>query len=278
MRKNIQNKSKALEKFGLDPDVAIDIGKFRKTYHKFLSNTETVKLKSILFFERVDSVKKGDLVIDNYYFKNLRVWIVSEEEESTKRKTFNKVIIKDKRISAEYLLWCLSQKSILDYLSLFAKGTVISSIPISAIKEIEIPIPKRKITSTVKKIEIPSGGQYKEAIRNNLLNEYKKCRENKLILSALVIAGSIAEALLSEYLIEEGVKKKLLERKTLGGLIDFFEVRENANKKVVQQFRELAKARNHIHINELIKKGNVDEKWAESAFVSFNNIIKEFGI
>lgn len=258
--------------FNLEPQFNICFDEVRDNYHKFLKGYETVKLKKVLSIQSVKKAAKGDLIAETKYFNQLKIYILDKDVE----KNVTKIRIKDRRISKTYLLWVFGQKPIYDYINLFRIGTVISYVPLSAILDIKIPIRKKHDKGT--SLIFQGQGKFRDIIENYLISDLQICREKNLNLAAIVLAGSVIESIISQLLMDHGIKEGHLENKTLGQLIKFAKIEGVMEKDLLTSIEELNGIRNHIHANKLIKKEvNMAEK-ARRCFELFDNIIKEVGI
>ena len=166
--------------FNLDPDFNVDFKQIQENYHNFLTGYKTIRLGDFLSIKTCEKASKGDLIIETKYFKQFRIYITDKDLV----KTVSKIEINNKSVTKSYLIWCLNQKPIADYINLFSKGTVISYIPITTILKIKIPLQKKH--TLMKSAFFNSKGQFKQVVEDYLITEFHKCKNNNLILASVV--------------------------------------------------------------------------------------------
>lgn len=204
---------------------------------------------------------------------NFSLQKAEESKENTARKFIFKII--DSSYTQEFIFWFFEQIPIQEYLSLFSRGNIISFLPKTAFEELEIIAPQ-KINENFLCVNIGTNSEFKEVIQQ-YFSEYQSNIKSGNYLSASFLVGGICEAILYQYLIDKGVKKKLLERKMYGELLEIIQIMDLKIPNF-DDFVKIKKFRNLIHPKNAMS--NIDnigslEKEVES---TFNRIIKSFGI
>ncbi|MCB0486721.1 MAG: hypothetical protein KDC47_11040, partial [Flavobacteriaceae bacterium] len=168
-----------------------------------------------------------------------------------------------------------SQKVIQNYLSLFVTGNIIAFLPKRAFDDLFI-IKPQKIGQSLDSVNITARSEFKVIIKKYFA-EYQKNINTGNFVSASFLAGAICEAILYQFLRDKGVKKKFLERKMYGDLLEIVEIMD---LKIMnfQEFKKLKKFRNLIHPKNALNNINKIDDLEKEIEVTFNQIIKNFGI
>ena len=243
-------------------------------YKNFLAGSETVKINGLIKVTSTPTIKKGELYYKGIYAGYFGVRIA--EKNRTIKSKFYRIDILNKQISKNYLIWYLNQKPIQNYLSLFVKGNIIPFLPRKDFLELKIKLPTKKHYPKIPETSIKITSDYRKVLER-FYQEYENNKKYNNLFSCGVLAGAICETILLEYLIEAGVKEKLLERKMFGQLIEIAEIKD-LDDFPLEDFKKIKKIRNNIHPN--VVKGNflTIDKDIINNLKSFDKIIAHFGI
>ena len=255
-----------------DADFFIKKEKVISKYKDFFKKKDIKKFLDVVQIKRPKIIKKEDLVFQNRGF-NFLLKIAEEEKEN--KAMFFVFEIKNEQYTKEFILWFFSQKEIQDYLSLFAKGSAINFLPSSFFAKLDIIYPQN-ITQNLNSIDISVNSEFKDVIRI-YFKEYQISLKQGNFLSASFLVGSISEAILYQFLLDNKVKKKFLERKMFGELLEIIGI---MNLKIMnlEDFKKVNKFRNLIHPKNALKNINKIYNLETEIEPIFNRIIKNFGI
>lgn len=273
MKTQVINYKQALRNtLSLEAKKNINFPEIKSSYEKLINDKETVLLSDIVKAKHVKQIAKGDLVIQNKYFSDLKAYI-AQENQKKQAVVFS---LKNSKFTKAYLLWFFSRKQVIDYLGLFKLGDVISYIPLSAILDLQVPYPNKK-SYVSQEVIIRSSNRYRNVIHDYFYKEYLVNVKQKNFISSFVLAGAICEAILSYLLLEHDVKKGHIKGKTLGALISFVEIENFLDKEIILKFKLISQSRNHIHANKLLNNPNLKELYSTTN-KNLDKIIEEFGI
>ncbi len=286
MEANVRNIKDVIKTgFNLSSEFNIHFENTKKKYFKFLNrkfkNQKRLNFSIAVDFNIESVIEKGTLCYNRLPNSGIRFYIANKT--LINNKTIYKVNILDNRITANYLIWFLSHKEVQNYLSLFGVGAVFTYISFDSFHNIDIPLPKNNNKVVVKSegVEIKSKNPFRELLDIY----YKEFRDNYSeanYMTAAVLSGAIAETLLHNFLLEIGLAQKLLERKTLGGIIDLTEaylIDRGITDFPLNHFKDIQQLRNSaIHPALAKNKIQPDNEISKTDFDCFNHIVKYFGL
>jgi hypothetical protein len=263
----------------------LDIEPIHRKYLSLLNKTfkDSIKIPLSQLTNKIvnNVIEKGDVIIKNFPDGRL-VFEIAKTITKGKSNWIRYRII-DKRVSPEYLLWFLSKKEIMHYLSIHATGSVIRVIPPKFIEELSIPLPTViNLKNRRSKLSLSYGDSSIRKIIQSFYQDYQENFDMNRFDTAIILAGAICEAILYESLIELGVSEKILsQNKTLGQLIEFAQIKELDSIYGINltHFESIKQQRNKtVHIGSALKRLENGEILDKSIFREFDNIIKIFGI
>ncbi len=231
--------------------------------HKFLDVIE-IKCPKI--------INIWDLVFHNKGF-NFKLEIASEQRENKSRFAVFKII--NDSYSPDFILWIFDQKEVRKYLEKFRRGAFIPYLPLSSFEGLKIS-PPGKSEQNLTAVNITVESEFWDLIKIYLW-EYRNSLKQQNYLSASFMAWAICEAIVYRFLLDKGVKKKLLEKKMFGQLIEITEIM-NLEIMNLEDFKKIKEYRNLIHpSNALENKRKIREIEREIAR-TFDRIVSNFGI
>lgn len=241
-------------------------------YQNFFKNKQKKKFLDVVKVELPEKIKKGDLIFRH-------VGVILNMEIATKNELnegrFLVLDIIDQNYTKDFILWFFSQKEIQNYLFLFTKGNIIIIIPMEIFKKLDIIYPT-KVGQGLTSVNITARSEFKEIIKK-YLSEYRKNIKQENYLSASFLVGSICEAILYQFLKDNGVKEKYLKGKMYGSLIEIIEIM-NLDVMNIEDFKKVKDFRNFIHPKNALKNIDNISNLEKEIEPTFNRIIKNFGI
>ena len=184
-------------------------------------------------------------------------------------------------ISAEYLQWFFTHESLHNFWNEVAVGGVIRRIPRKILLNTPIPLPKNKIIGDVK-CEIPIESPFKNYVKD-FYEQFRFNYKHEQYNTCAILAGVICEAILYQLLIENDVKKSLLDKDNglgLGKLVNYVELLK-LDKNLVfstQCFKEVNKLRNStVHFGSVSRTNKIKSVTKQELY-PFDEVVKQFGI
>jgi len=255
-----------------DSEYFVKKEKIISKYNKFFQNKTSKKFLEVVNIKYPKEIKQDDLVFHN---KGVRFFLEVSKEDKENKGRHIVFEIKDTSFSKQCILRFFLQKEIQNYLSLFTKGNIITFLPRTAFNELKVISPT-KINQNLDSVNIFVNSEFKEIIKV-YFNEYQKNLEQGNYLSASFLVGSISEAILHQFLLDKGVKKKFLKNKMFGQLLEIIGIM-NLEIMNLEDFKKIKKFRNLIHPNNALKNIDKMHDWEKEIEPTFNRIIKNFGI
>lgn len=275
MKYNIVQFNQLLRHSNYTPNFNINFPELEKRYLAFLKGYKSIKLRKLVKIKSNTTIKKGNLVTYKNSFHDLNIYLADKPETPSINKTV--IYPKGKHLTESYILWALHQKPVREYLGMFRKGSFISYVSINDLLNTKIPLEKKHIREN-NRILFTSKSPFKKTIHDYLISEYYKCVEHKLYLPALVLMGTVCEALLLQIAQIKKINLKHLEGKTLGRIVEYMKIENIFTEQEINLFNTINDARNHIHVNKLITKSIKLDSLFTNAETAFNEIIKSFGL
>ena len=263
--------SEVLEARRFDAEFNSKRENIEEQYKSILENN-SFSLDSIVNISSPKEIQKDSLILKNLGV-NLKLEIIDKNIEN-KFGSYNLIEIKYENFSKEYLLWWFSKKEVQDYISLFSKGNIIQKVPISEIKKLKINSPT-KFDQGLKCVNITLNSEFKEIVKL-YYKEYLEIRNSHFFASSF-LARAICEAILHQFLLDKKIKKKFLEKKMFGQLLEIIEM-NNYNIMNLQEFKNIKKYGNLIHPENANKNISKIEDYKNKIQSDFDKIIRSFGI
>ena len=186
----------------------------------------------------------------------------------------------DSPFTAQYLLWLLNHQEVQDYLMLFTVGSIQPTIATNTLESLLIPTPKKVVKSS-KEIIINSVGSAYRRLLKKYYEDYLLNFNNGSYMTAAILAGAIAEVIIYELLLESDIEERLIDGKTLGGLIRDVELLklDQVHGFSIEPFKEIQRLRNHaVHAGLAVNKIEADPEVERQELKCLDQIIKHFGI
>ena len=253
-----------------DSEFLIKNNKITKNYENLIEENYFI-LEDILEFGKPDFFSKGDLVFSNFGIE-FKLEIVEKPIENKFRR--NLINIKNNTISKEYLLWWFNKKEVQDYISLNSTGNILKNISLSKIKKLKINMPT-KFKQNLNCVNITLRSEFKEIVKL-YYKEYLNIKDENFF-SCCFLSRAICEAILHQFLVDMKIKKKFLEKKMFGQLLEIIEMN---NYKIMNfdEFKNIQKYGNLIHPQNANKNFDKIGTYQKEIKKDFDKIIKSFGI
>ncbi len=268
----IINNSDIKKEKSFDPVFFVGKNKIIDKYQDFFKGKQKKKFLDVVKVQLPEEIKEDDLIFRHIGITfNIRI-ATKNKLNKGKFLVFN---IIDQNYTKEFILWFFSQKEIQNYLSLFTKGNIIAFLPMSIFKKLDIIYPT-KVGQSLTSVNITARSEFKEVIKR-YFEEYRKNIKEKNYLSASFLVGSICEAMLYQFLRDNGVKKRFLDRKMYGELLEIIGMM-NLDIMNIDDFKKVKNFRNLIHPKNALKNIDNISNLEKEIEPTFNKIIKNFGI
>ncbi|MEK7707135.1 MAG: hypothetical protein AAB380_03980 [Verrucomicrobiota bacterium] len=244
--------------------------------------------KRILLGELVDNLRHGTMIPRGTFVimasgdRNIRAKIL---EKDAPHRGFSVPLPLNKaavecRITPRYLLWFFSHAFIGEHLLHHATGTVFLRVPKNVLHELPIPVPKgaSKLVLTkevvIKKTDdefgVQLGAFYDDYVLNVRHGRYH---------TAIILAGAMAEMIVYQSLLDQGVDRKLLERDHnlgLGKMLTYLKLLKLEKEVPLTHLHELKKKRNAaVHAGSLARS---TARFGKSDLTCFDHIVRHYGI
>ncbi|EGS6501264.1 hypothetical protein I9F74_004661 [Vibrio parahaemolyticus] len=197
---------------------------------------------------------------------------------------------KELGITEEYLQWFFTHESLSEYWNDVAIGGVLRRIPRKVLLNTTVPIPRNKITGSIKsEINVTSPFRdyvktFYEQYRTNLKHEqYRTNLKHEQYSTCAILAGVISEAILYQLLLENDVKRSLLDKDNglgLGKLVTYVELLQldKSLELNLQHFKAINKLRNSsVHFGKVLRDKEV-KTVTKADLTVFDEVVKQFGI
>jgi len=186
----------------------------------------------------------------------------------------------DLKITPNYLLWFFSHNFVADHLLSHATGSVFLRVPKNVLLELPIPIPRGVAKRLVGKEIVMAktndefGVQLAAFYGDYVLNVH-----NARYHTALILAGAMAEMIVYQSLIDQGVDRKLLEKDRnlgMGKMLTYLGLLKLEKDVPFKHLRELQKKRNAaVHAGRL---AGSKVRFGKSDLSCFDHIVQYYGI
>lgn len=258
---------------------------FRNLINKKFKGHKIKKLEELIkpMPKRNDIIKAGTLILipiikGSLVFKTF-------DEDRKEKPFFIPLEISELgysyQITNKYLQWFMSQEYVVDFLSGISTGSVQPVIKKSILLKIPVPIPKNNMIKTISQ-EIQIQNEFRTFV-HKYYEDYKFNFDNKKYNTCSILAGIISEAILYQLLIDNDVPKNLLDKDRglgLGKLTTYVELMK-LNLELdfdTKYFKEVAKLRNNAVHYGVVRRSKKFKKVNKDSLVSFDYVIKQFGI
>lgn len=186
----------------------------------------------------------------------------------------------DSKITPRYLLWLFAQPFVGEHLLFHATGSVFLRVPKRVLHKLLIPVPK-DATRLEKAKEVVLERKHDE-FRDQLgafYDDYVLNVRNERYHTAIILAGAMAEMIIYQSLIDQGVERKLLAEDRnlgLGKMLTYLRPLKLDKAVPFTHLRDLQKKRNAaVHAGLL---AGSKTRFGKSDLGSFDHIIKHYGI
>lgn len=228
------------------------------------------------------TIPSGTFVVMASGDRKLRARIL---EKDTPHKGFSvplplNALANDVKITPRYMLWFFSQQFVGEYLMERATGAVFLRVPKSVIYDLPVPIP-RAVTRQMNKKELvlkrknDDFGSHLERFYNDYVFNIRSERYH----TAVILAGALAEMIIFQSLIDQGVDRKLLEEDRnlgLGKMLTYLKLLKLEKDVPFSHLKELQKKRNGaVHVGAFARQRIT---FAKNDLVCFDHIIRHYGI
>ena len=270
--------------FNLTSEYNIGIVQTEKKYNKLINKSFKKNIKidfeKVIQFKRVQKILKGQILYKPSPNSTINISISSSNLECNFPVTI--LEITDQRITANYLLWFLDHNEVKEYLLCHSIGAIFNSIPVEAFYKLKVPLPKADFKYLIKELTFENKISSFRLLINQYYQQYSENLSNGNFMTCAILAGSIAESFLHNFLLEIGIQEKSLERKTLGGLIellDVFLINSDIKDFPIVEYKGIQHLRNTAVHPKLAKdKIEREEEFGLDDFKCFNQIVKYFGL
>ena len=229
-----------------------------------------------------DTIKKGTFVIMASSDRKIRAQIL---EKDALNKGFSvpfplNDLAASNKITARYLLWFFRHRFVQEYLLTHASGAVFVRVPRQILYELPIPIPKSSsIALSSKEVVISRANDRFSVQLAAFFDDYSLNVKNERYHTALILAGAMAEMIIYQALLDEGVDATLLEDDRnlgIGKMLTYLKLLKLDKALPMAHLRELQKKRNAaVHAGILAKS---ETRFGKDDLVCFDHIIRHFGI
>ena len=184
-------------------------------------------------------------------------------------------------ITEEYLQWFFTHDCLSDYWNEVAVGGLLRRIPRKVLLNTIVPVPKNKIIGKIKS-EIEVTSPFRSYVKT-FYEQYRINMKHGQYSTCAILAGVISEAILYQLLLENDVKKSLLDKDNglgLGKLVTYVELLQldQTLGLNLQHFKEINKLRNSsVHFGNVLRKNKVAIVTKKDLIV-FDEVVKQFGI
>ncbi|MGS0824539.1 hypothetical protein ACVBIO_01885 [Shewanella sp. 0m-8] len=187
----------------------------------------------------------------------------------------------DLGITEEYLQWFFTHDCLSEHWNDVAIGGVLRLIPTKILLNTIVPIPKNKITGSIKS-EIAVTSPFCDYIKT-FYEQYRINFKHEQYSTCAILAGVISEAILYQLLLENDVKRNLLDNDSslgLGKLVTYLELLQldKSLELNLQNFKAINKLRNSsVHFGKARRAKEV-RTIIKSDLRVFDEVVKQFGI
>ncbi|EME0096452.1 hypothetical protein VXI05_004561 [Vibrio parahaemolyticus] len=188
---------------------------------------------------------------------------------------------KELGITEEYLQWFFTHESLSEYWNDVAIGGVLRRIPRKVLLNTTVPIPRNKITGSIKS-EINVTSPFRDYVKT-FYEQYRTNLKHEQYSTCAILAGVISEAILYQLLLENDVKRSLLDKDNglgLGKLVTYVELLQldKSLELNLQHFKAINKLRNSsVHFGKVLRDKEV-KTVTKADLTVFDEVVKQFGI
>lgn len=228
-----------------------------------------------------ETIPAGTFVVMASGDRKLRVKIL---EKDVPHKGFSvplplNRLAEDSKVTPRYLLWFFSHPFVCEYLLEHTTGSVFLRVPKRVLESLPVPIPKGATKlEAAKELILERDDEFAKQL-SFFYDDYLLNVNNGRFRTAIILAGAIAEMLVYQSLIEQGVDKKLLtgdRNLGLGKMLTYLQLLRLDKTVPLNHLRDIQSKRNEaVHAGRM---AGAKTQFVKEDLECFDNIIKHYGI